>query len=240
MNVKLLSEWQTVKMIWAYTVYSGLPVRIRRVHASMAIRSTQHPHPLRNHHGSGTEYHSRLNRSTKDHGVYLFICSFIYLSFQIESRSFQLRKQWLGRILSNHMWCSSFVFLYVLEVMRLRASSIWRMRKALKRYTGREILDTILLSCTGENLPLHPGMYIYTCPPTSPEPRHGERNLSIYVYGECPKISYTISSDKMASTNNADPEQSTPEEQYAQGLLCLPFNWVFTKKKKRKKKRNTT
>ena len=33
-----------------------------------------------------------------------------------------------------------------------------------------------------------------------------------YCYGNCPKISYTKVTDKMACTNSAEPDQYVPEE----------------------------
>ena len=45
----------------------------------------------------------------------------------------------------------------------------------------------------------------------------------IDLYSKSPKILYTKVSDKMAYANNADPDQSAPD----QGLQCLPFHLVF-------------
>ena len=32
-----------------------------------------------------------------------------------------------------------------------------------------------------------------------------------FIYNKCPKISYTKMSDKMASANSVDPDQTAPE-----------------------------
>ena len=51
------------------------------------------------------------------------------------------------------------------------------------------------------------------------------KQMTIVVTGalrvNCPKISYTSFSDKVAYANNADPDQTAPERQSNQGLLCL-------------------
>ena len=45
----------------------------------------------------------------------------------------------------------------------------------------------------------------------------------ICSYGKYPKILYTNVSDKMASANSVDSDQTAPKEQSDQGLHCLPF-----------------
>ena len=42
-------------------------------------------------------------------------------------------------------------------------------------------------------------------------------------YRKCPNISYTKVPDKTVYANSVDPDQTAPEEQSDQGLLCLPF-----------------
>ena len=50
--------------------------------------------------------------------------------------------------------------------------------------------------------------------------KNGRKKERHPVYGKCPKIPNTKVSDKMTYANNADPNQTAPD----QDLHCLPFH----------------
>ena len=65
--------------------------------------------------------------------------------------------------------------------------------------------------------------WMITCMPKLPMLMQGDK-YSSWLYGKCPKISYTKVSDKIAYANSADPDQTAPEGAIWSGstLFAMP------------------